>query len=92
MRTFWHGDIAVLVIQVSTTVNSPISESRASLRDGTRRARPPLYLRPLTRLRVSSGTLRMRLCLPIERDRYFVANKPLSAYANAARESGFVET
>ena len=38
------------------------------------------------------STVRGKLGLPVERDRHFVANKTISAYANAARERGFVES
>ena len=36
--------------------------------------------------------LRGRLGLPVERDRQFIANKPLSAYADEARVKGRIST
>jgi Protein of unknown function (DUF2958) len=38
------------------------------------------------------SAVRGKLGLPVERDRHFEADKPLSAYANAARERGCIES
>jgi hypothetical protein len=37
-------------------------------------------------------TVRRKLGLSVERDRRFETDKPLSTYANAARERGFIES
>ncbi len=38
------------------------------------------------------AALRGRLCLPVERDPHFTADKPLSAYAAAAQTAGVIST
>lgn len=38
------------------------------------------------------ATVRGKLGLPIERDRHFVANKTISAYADEARARGYIVT
>jgi hypothetical protein len=38
------------------------------------------------------AAIRGKLGLPVERDLHFVANKSISAYANEAREHGYIVT
>ncbi|TFF17225.1 DUF2958 domain-containing protein [Jiella endophytica] len=38
------------------------------------------------------ASIRGKLGLPVERDRHFSADKPLSAYAEAARQAGAIRT
>ncbi|PLX44346.1 MAG: transposase [Hyphomicrobiales bacterium] len=47
---------------------------------------PELGLVSLTEIR----SVRGKLGLPVERDRYFKPDKPLSAYADAARAAGYI--
>jgi hypothetical protein len=41
---------------------------------------------------IELAAVRGKLGLPIERDRHFIANKPISAYADEARAKGYIVT